>query len=310
MKHFAFCLSLCYFAAWNTPFSGAQWVVAHRGASQDAPENTLAAFRLAWEQDADAIEGDFLLTSDRQIVCFHDAGTKRLCGVKRLVAESTLAELQTLDVGSWKDKRFANEHMPNLSDVLALVPSDKKFFLEIKCGPEIVPFLPRILQESGIELERVFIISFNKNVIRAAKERMPEQQAYWLVTFHQDKQQEEQQDGQTRKWAPTVEEVIATAQEINADGVDLNANTDVVNAAFVDRCHQAGLSVHVWTVDDLEKAIKLQKMGVDSITTNRPGYLRRGLFPRKPALPSPSNVLFPSSIPANSEAQVVPTTVP
>jgi len=194
--------------------------------------------------------------------------------------------------------------MPSLSDVLALVPSDKEFFLEIKSGPEIVPFLPRILQESEIDFDRVFIVSFQKNVIRAVKDRMPEQQAYWLAAFHRDEQ--------TGKWTPTVEDIIATAREINADGVDLNANMDVVNQFLVDRCHQAGLSVHVWTVDDLDKAILLQEMGVDSITTNRPGDLRKGLFPRKASSPFSSSEPCPTSVPANSnfEGQSNPVTVP
>ncbi|MFM1902441.1 MAG: hypothetical protein RLZZ440_341, partial [Planctomycetota bacterium] len=77
----------------------AQLITAHRGASYDAPENTLAAFRLAWEQGADAIEADFRLTSDGQIVCVHDADTERVAGVRHVVAETPLAELRALDAG-------------------------------------------------------------------------------------------------------------------------------------------------------------------------------------------------------------------
>ncbi|MDP6721144.1 MAG: glycerophosphodiester phosphodiesterase family protein, partial [Pirellulaceae bacterium] len=95
-----------------------QLIVAHRGASYDAPENTLAAFRLAWRQGADGIEGDFYLTKDGQIVCIHDADTKRTAGVSRQVAKSTLAELRELDVGRWKDEEFAGERMPTLQQVL------------------------------------------------------------------------------------------------------------------------------------------------------------------------------------------------
>ena len=72
-------------------------IVAHRGASDDAPENTLEAFHLAWLQNADAIEGDFRLTKDEQIVCIHDEDTSRTCGKKLIVAESTYAELCQLD---------------------------------------------------------------------------------------------------------------------------------------------------------------------------------------------------------------------
>ena len=77
-------------------------VVAHRGASRDAPENTLAAFKLAWEQGADAIEGDFLLTKDNKIVCIHDKSTGRLADRKLIVKESTLSQLRELDVGLGK----------------------------------------------------------------------------------------------------------------------------------------------------------------------------------------------------------------
>ena len=77
-------------------------IVAHRGASLDAPENTLAAFRLAWSQGADAIEGDFRLTKDGRIACLHDDTTQRTAGLDLTVADSTLAELRELDVGSWK----------------------------------------------------------------------------------------------------------------------------------------------------------------------------------------------------------------
>lgn len=77
----------------------AQSIVAHRGASFDAPENTLAAFNLAWEQGADAIEGDFYLTADQQIACIHDKTTKRTAGVELKVADSTLDQLRELEYG-------------------------------------------------------------------------------------------------------------------------------------------------------------------------------------------------------------------
>ncbi len=88
------------------PVSG-QLIVGHRGASHAAPENTLAAFDLAWQEGADGAEGDFRLTRDGRIVCIHDEDTERTAGKKLVVATTTLAELQQLDVGSWKDPRYA-----------------------------------------------------------------------------------------------------------------------------------------------------------------------------------------------------------
>ena len=81
--------------------AGEPFLVAHRGASADAPENTIPAFQLAWEQGADAIEGDFHLTADGHIVCIHDEDTQKVAGKKLIVPESTLADLRKLDVGAW-----------------------------------------------------------------------------------------------------------------------------------------------------------------------------------------------------------------
>lgn len=252
----------------------AQIIVGHRGASFDAPENTCSSFRLAWEQGADAVESDYYLTSDNQIACIHDDTTERTAGKSLSVPRSTLAELQELDVGSWKDPRFAGERIPTLCDVLALVPKGKCVFIEIKCGPEIVPALQQTLIESRLSPSQTVIISFNKGVIRAVKQVMPERQAYWLVDFVQDKK--------SGAWSPTVDQLVAEAKDIGADGLDLDGNTDIVNENLVARCSQAGLSVHVWTIDDPGVAAHFQRLGVASITTNRPRVLRERLC-RSPA---------------------------
>ena len=107
-------LLVLVFGGWNAAhaqLTSAQLIIAHRGASHEAPENTLAAFRLAWEEQADGIEGDFYLTSDGQIVCIHDKTTKRVAPKQPelTVAKSTLKQLRSLDVGSWKNPRYAAE---------------------------------------------------------------------------------------------------------------------------------------------------------------------------------------------------------
>jgi len=248
----------------------AQLVVAHRGASFDAPENTLSAFELAWEQLADVIEGDFYLTGDGQIVCIHDDTTERVGGKIVQVAESTYGELKEIDVGSWKDPKFADQRIPLLQDVLQTIPDGKQIFIEIKCGPEIVPALKKRLTRSKIPPSQASIISFQKEVIAAAKKAMPERQAFWLISFDHHKE---------TGWQPTVEHVIATAKAINADGVDVQAITEVVNSDFVAACRDAALGVHVWTVDEGDIASHFQQLGVDSITTNRPDFLRKVLVP-------------------------------
>ena len=109
-------------------------LTAHRGASHNAPENTMAAFNLAWQENADGIEGDFYLTSDGQIVCIHDATTARTGDIDLTVATSTLAELKAVDVGSWKGSEWSGEQIPTLEEVLSCIPTGKYIQIEIKAG--------------------------------------------------------------------------------------------------------------------------------------------------------------------------------
>jgi len=87
-------------------------IIGHRGASFDAPENTLASFRRGWEQHADAVELDIRQTKDGRIVVIHDQDTQRVTGVNRLVEEQTLEEIRQLDAGVWKDSRWVGEKVP------------------------------------------------------------------------------------------------------------------------------------------------------------------------------------------------------
>ncbi len=277
---------------WHASPALGQLIVAHRGASAVAPENSLSAFQLAWDEGADAIEGDFYLTADNQIVCIHDETTKRVSGVDLNVAGSTLDQLQQLDVGTWKDNRFAKERIPTLEDVLAMIPHGKQFFIEIKCGPEIIPFLKNTLLNSGVPTKQLKIISFNEEVVREAKQSLPDIEAFWLVSFKEDKEE--------KTWTPPVGKIIAIASQIDADGVDVKAELEVVDSNFVNQCRNAGFSLHAWTVDDPAVAWQLQQLGFDSITTNCPKYLRESL---SELADSEQQILLPTG------RNTVPTTV-
>ncbi|NJL18973.1 MAG: hypothetical protein HC901_01285 [Bdellovibrionaceae bacterium] len=87
-------------------------LIAHRGASHQAPENTLPAFRMAWQEEADGIETDIHLTRDGRLACIHDADTQRITGTNLVVAESTFTELQALDAGSWKGPQWTAPASP------------------------------------------------------------------------------------------------------------------------------------------------------------------------------------------------------
>lgn len=244
----------------------AQEIVAHRGASYDAPENTLAAFRLAWEQNADAIEADFFLSKDEQIVCLHDKTTERLAPKqpKLTVAKSTAEALRRLDVGSWKGARFAGERIPLLHEVLATIPQGKRIFLEIKCGPEIVPHLQRQLKASKLKPEQVVIICFRADVIAACREAMPQHDANWLTSY-------KQVDGQ---WRPASDQVVDTLRETRATGLGSQGNLQVLDADFAKSIRSAKKQLHVWTINGASDARTFKQLGVDSITTDRPAYIR------------------------------------
>ena len=142
-------------------------VVAHRGASKDAPENTLPAFEKAWLQGADAIEGDFHLTADNEIVCVHDANIRHYTQKDIEVRDLTLAELKKLDFGRWHDKQFAGTRIPTFKEVVATIPKGKRIFIEIKSDAQLVPHLIHQIRNSSLELQQIVIISFHKDVIKA-----------------------------------------------------------------------------------------------------------------------------------------------
>jgi len=237
-------------------------IVAHRGASRDAPENTIPAFQLAWEQGADAIEGDFHLSKDGEIVCFHDADTKRVAGTQLVVRQSTLAELKQLDVGATHGVAFNGTRIPTIAEVFATIPQGKKIFIEVKCGAEIIPTLLNEIDQSGLTQEQIVVISFNKQVIQQLKIKAPQYKASWLCSFNKQ---------ETGEITPALATVLKTLKQIQADG--LSSNT-AVPASVIEAVSQQGYEWHVWTINDLNTARRMQALGVLSITTDVPGSMR------------------------------------
>lgn len=242
-------------------------LVAHRGASHDAPENTLAAVELAWQRGADAVEVDVRLSSDGRIVVIHDPTTARTAGVDKRVDEQTFEELRALDAGSWKSSRFRGQKIPAVEEVLATIPAGRMAVIEIKCGPEILEELVRVVCHAELDARQTAFISFKADVVREAKEAFPDSPVLWLRTVGQ------YVDG----WGnPDADSLIAAGQEANLNGLNLQFS-DGIDERFIEQIHAAGLWVWVWTVDDPRQGEKLFRAGVDGMTTNRPGRLREQL---------------------------------
>jgi glycerophosphoryl diester phosphodiesterase len=242
-------------------------IIAHRGASWDAPENTLAAVRRGWAEGADAVEIDCRLTRDGHVVVIHDSTTRRTSGQSWTVAERTLDELKSLDVGRWKGPRWADEQIPALHEVLETIPYGRRLFIELKTGAAIVPRLCRVLAESGVPLGSLVVIARDVDSLVKVKRRLPEVSVYLVADFRERK---------TGVAKPAVAELIATAHEAHLDGLDLKADGPF-DAAAAKLLAEDELTFHVWTVDCAEDARRLIELGADGIATNRPGWLREQL---------------------------------
>lgn len=248
----------------------AQMIVAHRGASHDAPENTLAAFLEAWQQNADGIEGDFYVTADQQIVCIHDKDTQRTGGRLLTVSDSTLAELRQLEYGQWKEKKFAGEPIPTFEDVLRSVPAGKHFVIELKSGPHIAPLLASSLASNPHDPTKLLIISFDADTISKCKELLPNIRAHWLTSYKQNLI--------TGAWKPSAKEIARTIKSCRADGLGTKADPSIVTADFVAELKAHGVEeFHVWTVDSPKDAKYFQELGAIGITTNRPAFIRQSI---------------------------------
>ncbi len=242
-------------------------IVAHRGASFDTPENTVSSMREGWKQQADACELDIRLTQDGQIVLMHDESTKRTARRDAKLEDQVFADLRQLDAGQWKGPQWTGEKIPTLAEALATLPAGKRMFIEIKCGPEVLPELERVLSASGKRPEQLVLIAFNAATLRLARERFPKHPMLWICSYKKD-----DKTGQF----PQIGDLIRQAKAIGANGLDLNEKFPIT-ADFVAKVHAAGLELHVWTVDKADTAQHLVAAGVDGITTNRPGWLRNEL---------------------------------
>lgn len=234
-------------------------ILAHRGASAEAPENTLAAFRLALEQGADGFELDIHRTRDGHLVVCHDERVDRTTDGTGFIGAMTLAELKKLDAGRWFDARFAGERIPTLDEVWALVEEAggiRLLNIEVKLGfaayPGIEEELIQWIESRGLE-DKVIVSSFNHFSILRIHERAPSLRTGILYM------------------AAWVEPWVG-ARRVGARSLHPYHLTLV--PPLVEAAHSQGLEVYPFTVDEPERMRELAAMGVDGLITNRPGQAR------------------------------------
>jgi len=280
---------------------GAIDVIAHRGASAYAPENTLAAFGLARELNADWFELDCTLTEDGEVIVIHDDDTERTTGVPGKVAKMTLAEVKALDAGAWKGPEFAGERLPTLAEALDLAKRLQiGVYIEIKDSANDYALMRSILEAAqdsktlsarqrghvaammrdsqsrnyGLTLDvvklirerrmkhQVVIQSFSPIVCAIALHEAPEIRTEFLAA---------KDDKKPEQWPY----VLRWEQLLGAAG--FNLDTDSVDRETVARLHKENKTVAVWTVDDEETMRRLADWGVDAIITNKPDLCLRVL---------------------------------
>ena len=231
-------------------------IIAHRGASYLAPENTLASVSLAWELGADAVEVDVHLAKDNRVMVIHDKDTKRTCNGKKnlTIAKTPSILLRDQDAGIWKGEEWKGQKIPFLSEVIETIPEGKTLVVEIKCGPEIITALKRIAEDSG-KKEQIIFISFGWDTILKIREAFPDNKCYWLSTSKQG-----------------LERKMQEAADVKLTGVNLKHS--IIDETVLENAKSLGLDVLTWTVDDPAEAKRLIDLGVSGITTNRPKWMK------------------------------------
>lgn len=225
-------------------------VIAHRGASGHRPENTMAAYALAVEQGADMIEVDLHVSRDGAIPIAHDAQLERVGGTGE-IADCDLAILQALDAGD-------GERIPTLAEILDRFGAQIPFNLELKQstrGP--YPGLPaaalEAVRQRGIERDTLFS-SFYRDVLKDLRSQSEQARIALLLS---------------PQWP---EKPVERALALGAEAI--NPHFVMAKPDLVERAHDAGLAVYVYTVDDPAQMEQLLDVGVDGLFTNQPDRMR------------------------------------
>jgi len=226
---------------------------AHRGASGDAPENTMSAFRLAEQAGADGLELDVRLTADGVPMVLHDDTLDRTTNVQGMLAAYSRRDLQHVDAGSWFAPQFAGEGIPALEQVLQWADERLYLNLEIKeyaagmAVKELLNQFPRC---------RVLVSSFDHGLLKALRAQAPEMSVGFL--------------SESRWWHRQLCDAASCGAK------SFHPRQDLVTPGRIAQCHALGMKVYPWVVDDVARFRALLRMGVDGVFTNYPARLRQG----------------------------------
>jgi glycerophosphoryl diester phosphodiesterase len=228
-------------------------LIAHRGASGYAPENTMAAFRLALEMGATAMELDVHLTKDGEIVVTHDDDLKRVGKVKKRVRDLAFSELGKVDVGSWFDPCFSTERIPRLSEVYDLCEGKAELHVELKHGsakyPGIEQKVAELIERRGA-WKTTLISSFDHKALFNMRALDARARIGYLLGL------------------TGMKKAYAEMDQLKAESLNMSARQ--ADAKKVKDCLARGLRTLVYTVNTRKELGRLDKLGVDGVFTNFP----------------------------------------
>lgn len=232
-------------------------ITAHRGASGKAPENTLAAVRQAIADQTDWVEIDVQETKDGVVIVAHDSDLKKVSGVDTKIWDTTAAELQSIDIGSYFDPSFASERVPTLAEVLETCRGRSMLNIELKYYGHDEDLEQRVIDlvEQHQMQRDVVLMSLESRGIRKAKQLRPD-------------------------WRVGLLTAVAVGDLTRADADFFAVNTKVATPAFIQATHRKQKQVFVWTVNDSIAMSVMISRGVDNIITDHPALARRVLAER------------------------------
>lgn len=245
-------------------------IIAHRGASADAPENTRAAFRRAIAAGADGIEFDVRLSHDSIPIVFHDATLRRLARIENRISDLTAEELKKIDVGSWfnrafprkADKNFSAETIPTLADTFDLLKDfPGLIYVELK-GRSRIPALARAVLNSIGETSlrsQIIVKSFHLEAVKLVKKIQPDIRAAALF------------EPKILTVLRKKKLILDEAERCNADQISIHRS--LATSKFVASAREKNFSVAIWTADNPVWVRRAFDYGVGAIITNDPARL-------------------------------------
>lgn len=231
-------------------------ITAHRGSSKQAPENTLPAIEAAIDEMADFCEIDVQMTADGQIVVCHDLNLKRLAGVDRRLGDMTFDQVKSLDVGSYMGEAFAGTRIPALEEVLRAAKGRIRLNIELKNignDTDLPERTAAMILEWDMQ-EQCVITSVKLKYLERVKAVSPDIRTGYILP-------------------------AAYGRYYHSPAFDfISIRSSFVTRSLVERCHEEGKAVHVWTVNQLSEMEQMRLLGVDNIITDYPAKAREVLY--------------------------------